>query len=248
MNIDLADSQNNWISAVKKSFVQKQGFFNLNDEFGHPLLLEWSTSDILSPLLATFKQDISEFASEIISDEELLFLKTYPEKASQEVFLMSCRDLLAEGADNINWEEAKQKIKSTIKQFYLMDLTKFDPSLIKPLMEDVYIFASLTDIKSEELVGFYIASITPALKQGEVKLITMAVAPVHKEKGHEKILVNSILSMVPSLKRLFVSIRPTNTNTQKVLESIGFKLDINPVVDPSHPVSEGSYVVWEYRN
>ncbi len=235
---------NEWLDGIK-STTPVEGRIETKDADGAPITLEWKKAGILSPDLAHFKKTISELASEELSRSELQFLRTYPEAVSQELFLKSCAPLLECGPENADWDAIKEKIQETIKQFYLMDLTKFAPEIIAPLLDDIYIFATLKN--QDELLGFILFSVTPALTQGNIKLINLVVRSTKSHLGLEKILLNSIFKLLPQTTRIFVYTRPSNETAIQMYHSFGFTEDTNPFQDPNHKVNAKYLTSFDYK-
>lgn len=130
------DSKMDWL-AYAKTASALEGKAYAAGENGRSFILEWKRSDILSPNLAAFKKDLSDLAAEKLSESELAFLKANPESASSELFLRACKPLLDKGVENADWQAVQEAIKSSVKQFYLADLSKFGPEMIKPLLNDI---------------------------------------------------------------------------------------------------------------
>lgn len=230
----------NWLKQVKERTASHGQFF-AKDKLGQTVILEWKKTDILSPELAEFKKNICEIACQAAAPVEVEFLRTYPESVNREPFLMACAPLLAQ--DPINWQLVEEKIASTIKQFYLIDLSSFGPDLIKPLLDDLYFLVTVKN--NENPLGFIMFSITPALPFGNIKVIDMAITP-GENRELDKLLMSSIFKIVPDIKRLFTFSRPTNEYRIKTYTSWGFSQDKNGFQDPNHKVDSDYLIQFEY--
>ena len=208
------------------------------------MILNWKKTDILSKELAEFKIKVSDLACNILVPNEVKFLQAYPQAVMQEMFLRPCAPFFEKGIEKVDWTRVKETISSTMKQFYLMDISTFGDALLKPLMQDVYYLVSIKE--KEELLGFAMFATTPALASGHVKLINVATLP--KAKGLDKLLMNSIFTILPSAKTLFLYTRPTNTEDIQNYISWGFKKDGIPVNDPNHKVNSEYQLYLEYTN
>lgn len=135
------NSKMEWL-AYAKTASPLDGRASAADEKGQAFVIEWKRVDILSPHLAAFKKDLSDLAAEKLSESELAFLKANPKAASSELFLRACKPLLDNGAENADWHAVQETIKASVKQFYLANLSKFGPDIIKPLLNDVYFCAT----------------------------------------------------------------------------------------------------------
>ncbi len=226
---------------------QKYGKFFASDKDGRNVVIEWHIANIVAPELAQFKKEVSDLASQVTAVSEAQFLKHFPDAISSGGFLKSCEDLLAQGADQVDWMAVEQKLQETIKQFYLADLSKFGQEIINRLIGDLYFFALVREQATSQLLGFVMSSITPALAKGNIKLINLIICPQAQNQGLEKLLLGSLIRVLPEVKRVFTMVRPTHQIALKVLETCGFVEDKNPIQDPHHPIDTRYLVVLECK-
>ena len=237
-----------WLTQVKEKTAAKQsGQFSAKDKFGLPVILEWKRTDITSPELAEFKKYICEIASQTLAPVEMEFLRRYPESVNQELFLKACAPFFENGPEAVNWEMVKEKIQSTIKQFYLTDLSSFGADIIKPLLDDIYFLVTVMDSETGKPLGFTMFSITPALPFGNIKVINIAIAQAEQNRELDKLLMSSIFKIIPNVERLFIFSRPTNDHAIKTYSSWGFAEDKHVVQDPNHKVNMDYTMLFEYR-
>ncbi len=237
-----------WLSYVnQKLATHKTGKFTARDKFDKPVILEWKITDIQSPDLAAFKKSICDLACQALTPIEVQFLKAHPHAVSEELFLKSCAPFFENGLETVDWESVKQQIESTMRQFYLTDLSRFGEAVIRPLLDDVYFLVTVKDESSEQLLGFAMLAITPALPYGHVKLINIALIPELKESGLDQLLISSIFNILPEVKRMFMFVRPTNVSALETYCSWGFTQDLNPVQDPNHKVNLEYLTLLEYK-
>ena len=213
MNIE---KKTDWLTYINKT-SETSGQFETVDQ-NTPIILEWYRTDILSPKLATLKKEVSDMAAQTTATTEVEFLRKFPEAVSQEFLLKPCISLFENGPKNVNWELVEKTIQETIKQFYSTDIQSFGPEVIKSLIDDVYFFITIKDKKTEEILGFTILSITPAMDYGTIKLINLALKPSNQSPDLDKLLLSSIFQIVPQIKRIFTGIRSTNKDTLKINE------------------------------
>jgi hypothetical protein len=230
------------------NFPQEQrGHLFACDKNGRHIMIEWYLTTITSSCLADFKKEVSDIASMVTAQSEAEFLKHFPEAVSSGGFLKSCELLFAHGVEQVNWMVVEQKLQDSIKQFYQADLSCFGQEIINKLMHDIYFFAAIRDQSTSQLRGFLMSSITPALPAGDIKLINLIVSPHEENNSLEKLLLGSLIRMLPQAKRIFTMVRPTNTYTLQTLESCGFIEDENPIQDPHHPIDTKYLTVLEYK-
>lgn len=234
------DSKMDWLACAKTASTS-DGKTYATAKNGRSLILEWKRSDILSPNLAAFKKDLSDFAAEKLSESELAFLKANPESASSELFLKACKPLLDKEAEHTDWSAVQETIKSSVKQFYLADLSKFGPDMIKPLLNDLYFCATLRDLDEKEPLGFLLFSITPALPFGDVKVINFFMREHDPGSELPNILMGLVFKILPQTKRIFLFTRPTDLVALEMYVAMGFERDENPFQDPSHKINHQTY-------
>ncbi|MCE2982596.1 MAG: hypothetical protein LW832_03415 [Parachlamydia sp.] len=240
------ESKMDWL-AYAKTASTSDGKAYLVNENGHSFILEWKRSNILSPSLATFKKDLSDLAAEKLSESELAFLKANPEAASSELFLRACKPLLNKGAENTDWCAVQEAIKASVKQFYLADLSKFDPDMIKPLLNDIYFCATIRNPDEKESLGFLLFSITPTFPFGDVKVINFFMKEHNQNSELQNILMSLVFKILPQTKRIFLFAWPTDSTTLKMYAAMGFERDENPFQDPSHKINDQYLISLDYR-
>ena len=238
--------ENEWLAHIKKT-TSEEGSLAVKDERGKPIIIEWQRADILSPGLSLFKRSICDLASEEIAPAELQFLQAHPEAASQELFLKACVPLLKNGAGAADWASIEEKIKTTIKQFYLTDLSQFGPEVIKPLMDDLYFFGTVKNKGEDQVCGFFMFAITPALPFGNIKVINLLVSSKECSRGLEKAMLSSIFKLIPQTKRVFSFVRPTNEVALGIYRALEFVPDLALFLDPNHKVNVNYLTPLEYR-
>jgi ribosomal protein S18 acetylase RimI-like enzyme len=97
-----------------------------------------------------------------------------------------------------------------------------------------------------EMLGFVQFAVTPALAQGEVKLMQVLVAPDARQRGLERLLLGLIWKLIPGTTRVFTGVRPTNTVAIAVYEDVGFVRDANAGQDKNHPINPEYWTVLVY--
>ena len=118
------DSKMDWLEYAKTASAPEGNAYTTNED-GRSFSFEWKRSDILSPTWLPLKRSLGSCSREKLSESELAFLKANPESASSELFLRACKPLLDNGAENADWHAVQETIKSSVKQFYLADLSKW---------------------------------------------------------------------------------------------------------------------------
>ncbi len=237
-----------WLTYARKSTIgSKTTRIAAKDGDGKLLILEWKKTDILSPDLAEFKRNICDLACQMLAPVEVQFLKAHPDAVSQELFLKACAPFFEKGVEATDWGKVETTVRSTIKQFYLTDLSSFPPAVITPLLEDVYFPVIIKEPETEQLLGFATFAITPALPFGNVKLINIAVTPEAAARSLDRLLISSIFKILPKTERIFLYTRPTNEIALKTYYDIGFTQDFAPIQDPNHKINIEYQISLEYK-
>ncbi len=217
------------------------------DSKDRALIIEWKKTTILSQDLAAFKKDLSDLAAEKISKIELTFLKANREAASSELFLRACKPLLDNGTENADWNAIQKTIESSVRQFYLADLSKFGPDMIKPLLSDLFFCVTATRPGEKEPQGLLLFSVTPALPFGDVKVINFFMREESSSKDLQNVLMGIIFKILPQTKRIFLFARPTDSETLEMYHAMGFRKDENPFQDLNHTINSSYMTSLEYR-
>ena len=237
--------KNEWLAHIKKT-TPEEGSLETKDERGKSIVIEWKRADILSPSLSHFKSSICDLASKEIAPAELQFLRAHPEAAPQELFLKACVPLLKNGVGAADWAAIEEKIQATIKQFYLADLSQFGPEIIKPLMDDLYFFTTVKNKGDDQICGFLMFAITPALPFGNIKVIHLLISSEECGRGLEKAMLSSIFKLIPQTQRIFLFVRPTNEIALGMYKDLEFVPDIDLLLDPHHKVNINYLTPLEY--
>ena len=60
-------------------------------------------------------------------------------------------------------------------------------------------------------------------------------------------MVSSVLNIIPSVQRIFLSTRPSNHGALKAYDVWGFALDENPIQEPHYKLDKKQWVSLEYE-
>lgn len=236
-----------WLNEIKAITTKNStGNYKTYDATQTSLVINWYITDILSSTLKDFKKECSTLGSQVTAKTETNFLKYHPEAVSSSGFFKTCEPLFAHGIDTVNWNLVQSTLEKSIQQFYLMDISLFGTEIINTLKDDLYFFASIKNEISNELLGFFIASITPALSYGTIKLVNLIVAPSQNGQELEKILLSSIFKVFPQVKRIFTLIRPTDHTLLSVYTACSFSETKSLLNDPQHINDMRYFIALEY--
>lgn len=233
-----------WISYVQEVRAARPAGQLIISHGGKPVELDWFFADLFSDDLRKAKLEVASLAAQITAADEMTFLRAHPKAVSQEMYLRACAPLLEQGLDSVDWQKVEETIHKTVVDFYSIDVRSFGDAL-KPYLNDALLFVSLKE--NQHLLGFMIAAVTPAMQWGDIKLITLILDPAARGGDLEKLVLGSIFQFLPKVERIFTGIRPTAERQMMLLESLGFKPAVEPIVDPAHKFNPEYFTVLEYR-
>ena len=71
--------------------------------------------------------------------------------------------------------------------------------------------------------GRIVAQIGAKLILDEMHVMTVAVLPSHRRRGHARALMETVLDANPQAREVHLEVRPSNTAAQALYESFGFE-------------------------
>lgn len=240
-----------WLQQVNTK--KASGSFQAKDKHGKPVILEWKKLTVQSTEFPETMKNICDIACAAYTPVETLFLKKYSDQKTHEEYCKSFDTLFKNSPQEPEWNDFKHALEVkdwvtveaimplVIKQIYTMDYSKFGSS------PDLHFFVTAKDIKTKALLGFIEFFITPEYPSGDVKSPSFAIAPSEQNRGLGKLLMSSILKIVPECKRIFLSTRITNDISQKAYSAWGFMQDLNPIQEPYFKQNPEHWVFMEYK-
>lgn len=207
----IIDANNIIASQTNKKFYAK-------DSCGSEIVIEWEQINAKSPKLSEKIKSLSQLLIDSYTKIELQFAKEHPECIKTEMFLSSLEPLLSQGIENIDWNLAEQQIRETLTKFFVeTDWTKFSNT------NDIYLFATAKDIKTNALLGMIQFMITTEYEYGTVKIALYdGVMPLEPQRKINHLLISLIFKILPIAKRLFFHTRITNTESIDNHQILGF--------------------------
>ncbi|MCX5925438.1 MAG: GNAT family N-acetyltransferase [Candidatus Dependentiae bacterium] len=227
--------------------VKTSGAFLVQDKLGKPVILEWIQTSILSPEYATGMKSIAEIASQAFAAVELQFLQAHPEAVKQDEYLQHYIPFFQNGIENVDWQAVEGTIKLSLKQMHEMDFSKYGPDILKPFINDVYFFVVAKNQATAEPLGYINFSVSPEYAHDDIKVTGIGIVPSAQNSGLGKLLMSSIFTINPSIKRIFLSTRITNNNALRAYRSWGFMKDANPIEEPHMKIIKDHWVFMEYK-
>lgn len=204
-----------WVSHVRET-VSPKGQFMTCDGAGHPITLEWA---VYNPASEEFNQairQIHEILTQTYTRQEIEFARKRPEGVSEQMFLKSVAPLFEQGLDTIDWSTVEKEIRNTLKGFFLhQNFAQWSSA------DDIAILV-LAKEGNGNSVGAIQFSIMPDYPYGSIRVGLTGVLDSFLNRGLEKLLMNSIFTIVPETTRLFLHTRATNEHALLLYKEWGF--------------------------
>lgn len=217
------------------------------DKQGLPIDIAWQRTSLQSPDFTGITKSVSDIAVQAYTIVETNFLREYPQAVLEDEHLKSFEPLFADGVENVDWSLVEDQQRTKLKSIFEMDLTSLAPEVIASFPKDIYFFVMAYDAATSNLLGFIQCAVAPYYATGDVKVITIAIAPEEQNRGLGKLLMSSIFEIIPNVQRIFLSTRPTNQVAICAYQAWGFTPDAHPVQDPFWKAVIGHWIYFEYQ-
>ncbi len=221
------------------------GSFLTTDKVGSPIILEWKKTTIISTDFAHTMNTMWSFARDAYTPVEMQFLKAFPEVAGTEPYFKPFKPLFANGISNVNWDAATKIMESILQNHFVFDPTQFPQEMIALYSPDRCFVVIAKDTATNQPLGFITFLMRQSYPIGDVKVMSLAVATTHQNRGLGKLLMSSIYKIDPTIKRIFLCTRVTNTHALQAYRSWGYTTDENPILD--HPFNRAHWSFMEYK-
>lgn len=186
--------------------------------------MQW---ELIDPTSRRFNQAIvesSEILVQMYTIMELQFVKKYPETANSEMFLKPISSMFEDGIDKVDWKAAAEQLSSNLHQFFTTtDFAKYGSP------NDVQIFVTAHDVKSDKQLGIIQFLVMPQFDYGAVKVAFFGVQESADDRGIEQLLLSSIFQLIPDTTRIFLHTRITNEVASNLYSDIGFTKFAGPM-------------------
>lgn len=235
-----------WYESISGATAQI-GILKATDKQGLPIELAWKRTSLQSPDFSDITKSISDIGVQAYTSVETQFLRQYPQAVVEDEHLKLFEVLFVEGIENVDWRLVEDQQRAKLKSIFEMDLTSLSPDVLASLPKDIYFFVLVKDLTTSKLLGFIQFAVAPYYLSGDVKVITIAIAPEEQNRGLGKLLMSSVFKIIPNVQRIFLSTRPTNKIAIQAYQAWGFTPDAHPVQDPSWKAVENHWIYFEYQ-
>ena len=221
------------------------GSFSTTDKLGAPIILEWKKTTVVSPDFAAAMREMWNFARDAYTPVEMEFLRTFPEVVGAEPYFKPFEPLLVNGVGNVDWDAATKTMETILQGHFVFDPTQFPEHVIAMYSQDSCFMVIAKDRATGTPLGFITFLMRASYTTGDIKVMSLAVATTHQNRGLGKLLMSSILRIVPDIKRIFLCTRVTNTSSLQAYRSWGFITDEKPILD--HAFNLAHWPFMEYK-
>jgi len=221
------------------------GSFSTTDKLGSSIILEWKKTNIVSTDFADTMREMWNFARDAYTPVEMQFLKMFPEVVGTEPYFKPFEPLFANGVTNVDWNAATKTMESILQGHFVFDPTQFPTEIIALYSQDTCFVVTAKDQATNQPLGFITFLMRQSYPIGSVKVMSLAVATTHQKRGLGKLLMSSIYTITPDIKRIFLCTRVTNLNALQAYRSWGFITDDRPILD--HPFNMAHWSFMEYK-
>lgn len=234
-----------WFASIPGATAQT-GTLQAYDKQGLPIVFEWYRTSLQSSEFSEITKTVSAVGIEAYTSVETQFLKQHPEAVVQDENFKSFQSLFQEGPEHVDWKLVENQERETLRQIFEMDVASLSPEIKESLPKDYYFFVLARDKATSDLLGFIQFAIAPGYICGDVKVVSIAVAPAAQGRGLGKLLISSIFKIIPNIKHMFLSTRPTNVTAIGAYQAWGFTADAHPIQDPHWKAIEDHWIYFEY--
>lgn len=230
--------------STRDTQTQGSGKFEARDKYGVPVLIEWRTTGVTKPEYGTIMRSVADLAVAAYLPVEMEFLKQHTDLVATDDYFKQFAPFFTYGAETVDWKAIEGKMAEVLRSMYVSEL----PDELKKLFaNDTYYVITVKDAVTQQLLGFTLYLIAPYHPKGAIWCGHLAVAPDAQNRGLGKLLVGSILKIVPSVNRIMLATRVTNETAFRAYTSWGFVEDKNPIENPHFQLKKEHWRFLEYR-
>lgn len=205
-----------WIKQIQK-VVSTRTTLSEADTAGKPVILEYELICGKSARLNEIIKKESHLLVQEYTRMELEFARKNPGEIESQMFLKSLAPLFKDGVSIVDWGRARSELHDNLSSFF--NNTDFAQYCSE---NELSLFVIAKEHGASAPFGVIQFLVKPEFEYGTVKAAFFAVADGAKNRGIEKILMHSIVQLVPEVTRIFLHTRNTNTTALDMYTSWGF--------------------------
>jgi len=247
------NKKSEWITNITKAIpLETSGLLQTQDKQNNDVIIEWRLTHVKDAIFSQYMKELVDIGAQSFTPVEVDFLKANP---NEEVHNKYCKPLerlfgqgpkadawkaFKEALKNKGWKTVEDKMRLIIEEFYTMDYSNFGA-------EDLHLFVVTRNQKTKIIVGFAMFYVTQNYDSGTIKMTHLGVIPEKRGLGIAKILIASVVKIIPSVKRVFLCTRPTNRKAIAAYTACDFLIDKNPALEPHLRMNPDQWMHLEYN-
>jgi GNAT superfamily N-acetyltransferase len=220
--------------------------FKAHDKYGTLVTIEWQADGMFAKRTLEKMTTLWECAKLAYVPIEMNFLKAFPEVVGMEPYYKPFEHLFEQGIDMVNWNQAQTIMEGMLERHFVIDASHIPQAVLETYAHDCSIIITVKNEQTQELLGFMTFMIRKDYPAGTVKAIAAGVLPSEQTRGLGKLMMASLCNIMPTIKRIFLTTRITNTQALRAYESWGFVQDANPQQDQQHMFNLNHWVFMDY--
>ena len=246
------NKKSKWIIDITKTIpLETSGKLQTKDKQNNDVILEWRLTHVKDPIFSKYMKELINIGVQSFTPVEVDFLKSNLDEGFQSKYCSPLERLFSKGPkagdwrifkkalDLANWKTVEKKMRIIIEEFYVMDYSNFGA-------DDLHLFVITRNQNTNKIEGFAMFYITPEYAYGKIKMTHLGVIPEKRGLGIAKVLISSVIKIIPSVERIFLCTRPTNKKAIAAYTACGFSIDKNPVLEPHLRMNPDQWIHLEY--
>ena len=221
------------------------GSYNAHDKNGKAVILAWQKTTLFSPEFATAMKKVWPIARDAYTTVEMQFLQAYPEVVGTEDYFKPFEPLFKNGISAVDWSKAEEIMQTLLKSHFIFDASTLGTDIIAQYTKDICYVVTIKDPQTNTLLGFITFMKRASYAPGDIKVMSFAVDQKQQKRGLGKLLMSSILAILPQIKRIFLCTRVTNETALKAYRTWGLTTDEHPIMD--HAFNLKHWTFLEYK-
>lgn len=212
-----------WLTHINSIMAKKSsGMYQAHDNLGTSITVEWYLTHLMTPEYVALSAQVSDLAIDLLANVELQFVRSFPESVDTDpIFFEALEPLFSHGVQAVDWHVVEQKIRDQIKGYFIYDFEITD-ELVQFYSDRFACFVMAKDSRTNELLGYITYEAQPDCSYGMLRLTGIAVKPSMQKRGLGKLLLHSIVTIIPNVKDIYVATRVTNAAALAAYSAWGF--------------------------
>jgi ribosomal protein S18 acetylase RimI-like enzyme len=207
---------------------KKEVCFESRDKLGTSVIFELEKTDGQSTMLSKKNKELGEIYSQTFAYSCINLLKANPELVLTIDKYKPFKSLIEkQGIENVDW----RRIEGKIQKFITRDFKE----IITLPKNAVGWFVIVKNKETTLPIGFLQFSVSSDETFESVRINKMALEPEAQHRGLGKLMISSILNLLPKTTHMWLRVLKTNPQAQNAYSSYGFVKCLPPKEDEQAP-------------